>query len=297
MTERIQFLGPYTRIAAPLIFQSADAYISLNYNDSCPNCVLEALACGLPVIYSDSGGTPELVSKHCGVPLACEKSWEVQCYPEDRLVGPAMVVSENVEKMSLMSPVGQLINLIFKFGWKGINRYLVNLLRKQVLNFEFAGISVLTTVDKGREFLKECVNSVQSQSFENWEHIIVSDGATDDIVCYLEQLSDPRQRIFLSSKIGRSRALNLGIQNCSTDLIAILDADDIAHPRRLQIQFDKMQSLPAASALSSKCVLTNFKGQNIDLPTGDEFEMLPKSRELSNMSSATIISKTSLIDV
>ena len=79
------------------------------------------------------------------------------------------------------------------------------------MNFEFARISVLTTVDKGREFLKECVNSVQSQSFENWEHIIVSDGATDDM-CYLEQLSDPRQRIFLSSKIGRSRALNLGIQ-------------------------------------------------------------------------------------
>ena len=60
-----------------------------------------------------------------------------------------------------------------------------------------------------------------------------------------------------------------------------------------------MQSLPAASALSSKCVLTNFKGQNIDLPTGDEFEMLPKSLLSGSpiCHSATIIRKSSLIAV
>ena len=86
-----------------MIFGNADAFITLNYNDNCPNKVLEALSCGLPVIYSDTGGTPELVSSDCGV-SSCRNSREEVFYPEESIVGPAMVeVSEKLEEMSYMS--------------------------------------------------------------------------------------------------------------------------------------------------------------------------------------------------
>jgi glycosyltransferase involved in cell wall biosynthesis len=45
----------------PQALRSADAYLSLIQNDACPNVIIEALACGLPVIHVPSGGVPELV--------------------------------------------------------------------------------------------------------------------------------------------------------------------------------------------------------------------------------------------
>lgn len=45
----------------PQALRSADAYLSLIQNDACPNVIIEALGCGLPVMYVSSGGVPELV--------------------------------------------------------------------------------------------------------------------------------------------------------------------------------------------------------------------------------------------
>lgn len=104
LNEKIKVFGSYNRLTAPTIFGNADAFITLDYNDNCPNKVLEALSCGLPVIYSDTGGTPELVSSDCGVSLSCRNSWDKVFYPEESIVGPAMVeVSEKLGEMSYMS--------------------------------------------------------------------------------------------------------------------------------------------------------------------------------------------------
>ena len=49
------------------VFRTCDVFLTLTENDSCPNVVLEALASGLPLLYRQSGGVPELVGQ-CGVP-------------------------------------------------------------------------------------------------------------------------------------------------------------------------------------------------------------------------------------
>lgn len=58
-------LGYVPRERLPLVLRGCDLYVHLAENDPCPNVVLEALASGLPVIYRNSGGTPELVGD-CG---------------------------------------------------------------------------------------------------------------------------------------------------------------------------------------------------------------------------------------
>ena len=70
----VSFLGPYAHVQAPAIYQAADAYLMTKHNDPCPNVVLEALACGLPVLYSASGGVPELVGE-AGVGLAVPETF------------------------------------------------------------------------------------------------------------------------------------------------------------------------------------------------------------------------------
>tara|TARA_B100000242_G_scaffold285049_1_gene249023 strand:+ start:355 stop:1464 length:1110 start_codon:yes stop_codon:yes gene_type:complete len=74
--NRFLYLGRYSQANAPIIYQKGDAYIMLKYKDPCPNTVIEAMSCGLPVLYSNSGGLPEIVSQDCGIGLRVRDSWE-----------------------------------------------------------------------------------------------------------------------------------------------------------------------------------------------------------------------------
>lgn len=83
--------GPYSGNQAPDIYRAADAYMTTTYNDVCPNAVLEAMACGLPVLYSSSGGTPELVGSQSGFALSLPESFERHYAPEPAAIAEGMV--------------------------------------------------------------------------------------------------------------------------------------------------------------------------------------------------------------
>jgi glycosyltransferase involved in cell wall biosynthesis len=97
LSKYVIFLGQYSQKSAPAIYQSADAYIMTKYLDPCPNTVLEAMSCGLPIIYSDSGGIPELVGEAAGVGLAVPEVWESAIYvPSIESIAEGMLlVSKN----------------------------------------------------------------------------------------------------------------------------------------------------------------------------------------------------------
>jgi len=73
---RVHLLGEYDQRDAPGIFQRAHLLLHTKVNDPCPTLVVEAMACGLPVVYPASGGTIELVGDEAGIGVPHPDGWE-----------------------------------------------------------------------------------------------------------------------------------------------------------------------------------------------------------------------------
>jgi glycosyltransferase involved in cell wall biosynthesis len=72
---RTELAGTYTQDEAPVLIRRAHILLHPKYNDPCPTFVLEAMACGLPVVHSASGGVPELVGD-AGIGVPAPLDWE-----------------------------------------------------------------------------------------------------------------------------------------------------------------------------------------------------------------------------
>jgi glycosyltransferase involved in cell wall biosynthesis len=95
--DAVEFLGPYTRADAPALMHCADILLHTKYNDPCPTVVLEAMASGLPVVYSASGGVPELVGDEAGVGIPAPLDWERDHPPSaGELAAAALQVAERL---------------------------------------------------------------------------------------------------------------------------------------------------------------------------------------------------------
>jgi len=91
IADNVQFLGCYKQQDAPSVLRQAHILLHTKYNDPCPGLVIEAMACGLPVVYSASGGVPELVGENAGIGIAAELNWEQIIPPDPALLAQAVL--------------------------------------------------------------------------------------------------------------------------------------------------------------------------------------------------------------
>ena len=89
VADRVLFTGRYAQRDAPSVYRRAHVLLHPKVNDPCPNVVLEALACGLPVVHSASGGTPELVGD-AGLGVGSDTTWEQDVPPAPDLLAAAV---------------------------------------------------------------------------------------------------------------------------------------------------------------------------------------------------------------
>src|SRR5580698_3447780 len=99
-------------------------------------------------------------------------------------------------------------------------------------------ISIVMPVWNGETYLAATLESVLTQTFTDFELIVVDDGSTDATLGILKSCPDPRLRVFQLEHGGIVKALNHGLAQARSEWIARQDADDISLPRRLERQWN-----------------------------------------------------------
>lgn len=105
-------------------------------------------------------------------------------------------------------------------------------------------VSVLVPAYNAMEYLPETISSVLSQTYQNFEIIIVNDGSSDHIENWFEQLLDQRIRLVSQSNQGLASARNTGLAEARGEYIAFIDADDLWLPTKLERQVSVLDSSP-----------------------------------------------------
>jgi glycosyltransferase involved in cell wall biosynthesis len=92
-------------------------------------------------------------------------------------------------------------------------------------------ISIVTPTFNGIVTLRETIESVLAQDYQNWEHIVIDGGSTDGTVDLIR--SHPHLKWVSEKDEGHYHAMNKGIERASGDVVAILNADDCYRPGTL----------------------------------------------------------------
>jgi glycosyltransferase involved in cell wall biosynthesis len=117
-------------------------------------------------------------------------------------------------------------------------------------------ISVVMSVHNADKYVTEAIDSILSQSFPDFEFIIIDDGSTDKTSDILQHYASLDQRIKLSSQenTGLTVALNRGVQMSQGRYIARQDADDVSLPDRFKLQFDLLEKEPEVVVCGGVCL-------------------------------------------
>lgn len=129
-------------------------------------------------------------------------------------------------------------------------------------------VSVITTAYNAGSYLGECVESVARQSFSDWEHVIVDDGSDDKVEAVLAPVFHDRIRLARPGRMGHEAAMNLAIREASGELLAVLDADDLALPNRIGSQAELLDAHSGIALVGSR-VKVLCDGAGVELRSMD----------------------------
>ena len=108
-------------------------------------------------------------------------------------------------------------------------------------------VSIIVPIYNTEKYLKDCIKSVQVQTYSNWELILIDDGSKDNSLQICEEFAheDNRIKVFHQENAGVSRARNLGLDKSTGIWISFLDSDDLLDKEHIStcIRFAKENNL------------------------------------------------------
>jgi GT2 family glycosyltransferase len=126
-------------------------------------------------------------------------------------------------------------------------------------------VSVLLPVRDAERYVGEALESILAQTFSDFELLVYDDGSSDDSAEILERAAgrDLRVQLFREEPHGYEFWLRQGIQDARGELVARMDADDVAHPERFERQVAFLDAHPECVAVGSDALLIDPDGRPI----------------------------------
>lgn len=153
-------------------------------------------------------------------------------------------------------------------------------------------VSIVTPVYNAEKVIEQTIKSVQDQTYQNWEMILVDDFAKDNSAYIIKKkaLDDPRIKYYkLDQNSGAAVARNRGIQEAKGQYIAFLDADDYWLPEKLQRELILMKEKNCAFVYAA----THMIDEN-DQTLGD-YTPVPEWTDYKHLLKRTVIATSTVL--
>ncbi len=140
------------------------------------------------------------------------------------------------------------------------------------MNKEQELVSIIIPVYNAERFLNDTINTVQNQTYSNWELLFIDDKSKDDSVKIIETAikKDKRIKLYKQEKnSGTALARNRGIEEASGKYICFLDADDLWDSKKLEKQITFMRNRKCAFSFTGYQFTDsngNFNGKKVCVP-------------------------------
>lgn len=159
-------------------------------------------------------------------------------------------------------------------------------------------VSVLMSAYNAWPYLPEAVESVLTQSIEDFEFIIIDDGSTDEGAIYLDSIKDSRVKVIHQENKGLGKALNKWLHSCKGEFIMRMDADDRCSSRKMEKQMEYLRDNKDVIMVGTQ--IRFFADNNVlpdisKLPTSDETIVRGMKKGWHTMCHATIMFRKSLL--
>ena len=149
-------------------------------------------------------------------------------------------------------------------------------------------VSVIMAARNAEAYAARALRSLQDQTLEGFEVVVVDDASTDATAETVLSLDDPRIRLVrLERNAGAAAARNVALQHARAPLVAILDADDVAWPERLAAQVGFLTAHPEVDVVGGQIRVVDAGGRVVGrrsypLDHADIVRTLPHANPLAH---------------
>ncbi|GIM53141.1 hypothetical protein CAPN004_21710 [Capnocytophaga cynodegmi] len=287
-------------------YAMADVGVVPSYFDQCSYTVIEMMANKLPVIISDVEGLNELIdNKYTGLKTKISFTSQKTLLNVNDLANNILSITTNNHNTAKLvknaySKVCSSLT-VEKMAEQTISVY------KSIFNHISEKnkvkcsdlVSVIIPCHNGEKYIKECLQSVLNQTYENIEVIVIDDASQDDTYKIISEINDNRLKIIRNkNNKGIVYSLNKGINVAQGEYIARLDIDDYMIENRIELQVNFLNKNKQYGLVGSNHILVDENSnllQYCSYPESNEDIQIMKYF-MNPISHPTVLCRASIFD-
>ncbi|MGB8454201.1 MAG: glycosyltransferase family A protein [Anaerocolumna sp.] len=126
-------------------------------------------------------------------------------------------------------------------------------------------VTVFMPVYNAEKYLRQSIDSILNQTFQNFDFIIVEDASSDHSMEILRSYNDKRIKVYQNERnMGISYTRNKGLELCKTEYMALLDDDDIAMPYRIEHEVEYLDEHPEIDVIGGHQRQIDANGKDLN---------------------------------